>query len=312
MKSVVVMGLALAALAGCSHSPQVMSGRMDQGLVIVLPGIEGRSGLNKDICEGLEHGGVKAAVELYDWTTPVLGPLYNLRAYGRNHGKANEIANMILRYKMAYPGKPVVLVGQSGGGAIAIWAVEALPKGISVDGVILLAAALGPDYMLDTALSKSKRGIVNFYSSRDWFLLGLGTTLAGTMDGEHSSSAGKTGFEVPHVWGGPNPYGKLYQIPWRQEMAAAGSTGTHVTSGAPRFVAGYVAPFVLLPQWSNDIVDRVVRGENVGAIAKSIRPPATQPGPVTRTRPSPTPVAPSPGPAPRTPSGLTPPPPLPT
>ena len=274
MKFHLAILLALVPLTGCiSFTPQdqVMSGRMDQGLVIVLPGIEGRSGLNEDICAGLAHGGVTGTIELYDWTTSLLTPLYNMRAYNRNHRQAVEIANKIVRYKMAYPGRPVFLVGQSGGGAVAVWAVEALPKGVTVDGVILLAASLAPDYMLDTALAKSQRGIINFYSDRDWVLLGLGTTIIGTMDGEHTSSAGKTGFETPHAYGRPNAYNRLYQIPWRPQMAGSGSTGGHLSSGAPRFVAGYVAPFVLLPRWSSDIVDRVVRGESVAAIAKSVK-----------------------------------------
>jgi pimeloyl-ACP methyl ester carboxylesterase len=287
MKSYAVFALAFLPLTGCiSFTPkdQVMSGRMDQGLVIVLPGIEGRSGLNEDICAGLAHGGVTGTVELYDWTTSLLTPLYNMRAYNRNHREAAEIANKIVRYKMAYPDKPVFLVGQSGGGAVAIWAVEALPKGVTVDGVILLAAALAPDYMLDTALAKSKRGIINFYSDRDWVLLGLGTTIVGTMDGEHTSSAGKTGFETPHTYGRPNAYNRLYQIPWRPQMAGSGSTGGHLSSGAPRFVAGYVAPFIRLPRWSNDVVDRVLRSESVASIDTPAKA-TTLPTSVSRPKP---------------------------
>lgn len=264
--------VALLLVAGCSRTTKLMSGQLEQGLVIVLPGIEGHSPLNNEICAGLEAGGVPHAVELYDWTsayTFILTPVYNERAYDRNHEKAGEIARMIARYKVAYPDKPVLLVGQSGGGAMALWTVEALPQGVQVDGVILLAASISTNYSLDIALSKTKRGIVNFYSNRDWFFLGLATTAVGTMDGEHASSAGKNGFEEPQQWGRPNTYNKLFQIPWQAKMASAGSLGAHITSGAPKFVANYVAPFVRLTRWNDDVVERVLRSESVESIRKS-------------------------------------------
>ena len=43
--------------------------RQASGLVLVLPGIEGRSTLNLDIAQGLVDGGVPLAVEVHDWTT---------------------------------------------------------------------------------------------------------------------------------------------------------------------------------------------------------------------------------------------------
>lgn len=272
MKSLTICVIGLLLLApGCSRKPEIMSGRMDRGLVIVLPGIEGRSASNVSICEGLAAGGVKSAVELYDWTsafTPLLTPFYNERAEGRNRRKASELAASIVRYRTAHPDKPVILVGQSGGSAIAIWTVESLPPGVAVDGVILLAASLSHDYMLDTALAKTRRGIVNFYSARDFVFLGIGTTVTGTMDGRHTTSAGRDGFDVPRRVG-PNVYNRLFQIPWQKRMAQTGSIGLHLSSGAPVFVANYVSPFVLLPEWNGDIVQRVLHDESVGSILRS-------------------------------------------
>jgi pimeloyl-ACP methyl ester carboxylesterase len=279
MKLCITAIIGLLLMGGCSRQNELVSGRMEQGLVVVLPGIEGHSPLNREICVGLAEGGVQNAIELYDWTsafTFILTPVYNQRAYNRNHDKAAEIARMIARYKVAYPNNPVVLVGQSGGGAMAIWTVEALPPGVQVDGVILLAASISTNYPLDTALSKTKRGIINFYSNRDWFFLGLGTTAVGTMDGEHSSSAGKNGFEEPKHWGRPNTYNKLFQIPWQSRMSGGGAIGIHLTSGAPQFVANYVAPFVRLPRWNDDVIERVLRNEHVESIMKSAGMPAVK------------------------------------
>jgi len=253
--AVAMLGCVL--LAGCSNrQPYVTPARLERGLVIVLPGIEGRSPLNEAICEGLAAGGVDYAIETYDWTFPFF-PLYNLRAERRNRRKAAELVARILRYRMAYPGCPVVLVGQSGGGAIAIWAAEEMPPGQQVDGLIVLAPSLSPSYMLDSALAGSQRGIVNFYSSRDWLFLRIGTTVTGTMDGQHDVSAGSAGFDVPSgVRSGS--YQKLHQIGWTSEMAEKGHSGMHLTSGAVGYVSSYVAPFVLGETWGSELVSRVL------------------------------------------------------
>ncbi|MFB3893013.1 MAG: alpha/beta fold hydrolase [Phycisphaerae bacterium] len=270
MRAAATICLAAAMMCGCRNlipfvgyrGPVVMSGRMDQGLVVVFPGIEGRSSFNESICRGLSDAGVQYAIELYDWTSRggPIGPLINERAESRNRRKAREIADHVVQYRQAYPNRPVYLVGQSGGGAIAAWVAESLPPGQRVDGIVMLAASLSPDYMIDTALAKSRQGIVSFYSPKDWFLLGMGTTMVGTMDGEHSSSAGRTGFNVPRGSSRPSVYNRLYQIPWTSSMSSAGNTGTHLSSGSELFVAEYVAPFIRAPVWSEDLVTRVERG----------------------------------------------------
>lgn len=282
-KLLIMCGLMI--LGGCNpfshHTTDIMSGRLDQGLVVVLPGIEGAGRLNREICQGLYDGGVRAAVQLCDWTSSY-GPLYNLRAEGRNREKAAEIAANIAHYRAAYPNRPVVLVGQSGGGAMAVWIVEALPQGQRVDGVIMLAASLSPQYMLDIALSKSQRGIINFYSSRDWLLLGVGTTFVGTMDGEHTSSAGRTGFEIPEGHMRPGLFDRLFQIAWSSKMASSGNSGNHLSSGAEKYVAAYVAPFVLAKKWDQALVNRIVNGDapSVAAATPSGQATASQPRPV--------------------------------
>ena len=262
--------------------------RLNDGLVIVLPGVEGHGPFNEAIRDGLAAGWVDCGIELRDWTLP-LGPLYNLRAEGRNRRKAAELAERVIRYRTEYPGRPVVLVGQSGGGAIAVWAAEKLPPEHKVDGLILIAPALSPNYVLDGALARSNRGIVNFHSSRDWFFLGVMTTVWGTMDGEHEVSAGRAGFEIPtgkEPAGGPQGraelYQKLYQIGWSSEMAERGHHGWHITSGAAGFVAYYVAPFVLAGEWDSEFVSRVLSGTTFPEEAE----PAPEPRPATRPAPA--------------------------
>ncbi len=251
---------AVFALAGCTSQPYVTPERLARGLVIVLPGIEGRGVLNQAICHGLDAGGVDYAIELYDWTS-IWGPLANLRAEGRNRRIAEKIARRIAIYHWDYPERPVLLVGQSGGGAIAVWVTEQLPRGHDVDGIIMIAPSLSPGYMLDFPLGRTKRGIVNFHSALDWVFLGLGTAIYGTMDGYHTASAGMVGFRVPKAGGTPPVYSKLHQIAWRSKMSWDGNTGGHLSSGAAGFVAKYVAPFVLNEKWDEKLIANILNEE---------------------------------------------------
>jgi len=247
-----------AGLAGCGL-PYGTADRYQRGLVLVLTGVEGCSPLNRNICHGLNDGGVNWAIELVDWTVRLPGAyLVNLRSEGRNRRKAEEIADRIVRYQMAYPGNPVVLVGQSGGGAMAVWIAEALSPTTKIDGLILLSVSLSPGYRLDAALERSRRGIVSFRSSRDWVFLGAGTTLWGTMDGQHSPAAGRVGFQRPLEGRPAVLYQNLFEIPWTAAMARYWPGGQHLTSGSRRFAERYLAPFVLMDKWDEWTVQSVL------------------------------------------------------
>ena len=52
----------LLAAGGCNEA-WTTPHRYEQGLVMVLPGVEGVSALNLRICEGLYDGGVRGAIE---------------------------------------------------------------------------------------------------------------------------------------------------------------------------------------------------------------------------------------------------------
>ncbi len=217
-----VMGI--ASMAGCdSYQPNVNDARLDKGLVIVLTGVEGRSVFNEVIGAGLAEGGVDWAIEIDDWTS-LLGPFASLRDLERSRQQADRVAQRIVRYQQQQPGRPVVLVGQSGGAGLAPWIAEALPDGAMVEGLILIAPALSPGYPLGEALAKSRRGIVSYHSPMDWVILGIGTSVFGTLDGEHVDSAGKVGFDVP-TGEQAQAYDMLYQFPWSPDMAREGRDG---------------------------------------------------------------------------------------
>ena len=268
IRNVLVVVSTALALTGCRHQagviyPYLNDSARDRGLVIVLPGVEGRSPFNEAICDGLADGGVTWAIDLVDWTASMpMSYLVNLRDEGRNRLQAQDIADTIVRYRMTYPDAPVVLVGQSSGGGMAIWVAEAMPPTERIEGIITLAPSLSPEYSLDSALLRTRRGIVNFYSERDWVILGVGTTLSGTMDGLHTSSAGRVGFEPPLGGQSLELYErKLFQISWQPGMADTGHRGLHMTSGARLFVAAYVAPLVLAKTWDPPTIEAITSGE---------------------------------------------------
>lgn len=126
---------------------------------------------------------------------------------------------------------------------MAAFVAEALGDGEQVDGIVMLAGALSPDYPLDKALAHSRRGIVNYYSRFDWWFLAVGTFVFGTSDGSHSQAAGRVGFAAPV---GPD---RLYQVAWHGRMLWKGNLGGHLTSSAAPYVAAYVAPVVKRNTW---------------------------------------------------------------
>ena len=250
-----ILGL-LSLLMGCARDqPYMDEARLERGMVIVLPGIEGRSRYNEAIRDGLVDGGVDLAIEIHDWTPyRVWTLLYNLRAEKRNRRKAADIAQQIATYRREHPARPVFVVGQSGGGAMSVFVAEALPEGSEVDGIVMLAAAISPEYRLEAALARTRRGIVSFYSIWDWVFCGAGTTVFGTVDGQHTSSAGRVGFTTPADGGRDGLYRKLYQLAWSKEMVNAGHVGLHVTSGARPYVAAYVAPLIKAEAWNDELI----------------------------------------------------------
>jgi hypothetical protein len=172
--------------------------RLSKGLIIVLPGVEGQGPLNRNIAAGLRDGGIQAAIRIHDCTTR-LWPLFlfHLWARRRNRAQARVIAQAMMNYQEQYPGRPISLVGHSGGGALAVWVLEELSPTCAVSAALLLGPALAPNYPLGRALYHTVRGIWNFCSAFDVLFLAAGTLLCGTMEGTRRCSAGFLGFTEP-------------------------------------------------------------------------------------------------------------------
>ncbi len=223
--------------------------RLNRGLVLVLPGIEGESLLNHSIARGLADGGAPLAIEIHDWTTGViLFFLYHLRGWRRNVVEADRLVQRILEYRRKHPGRPVHLVGHSGGAAIALLALERLPAGASVTSAVLLHVAISPGYDLSHALEHVEKGVWNFRSPLDLFFLGIGTCVLGTLDGYHKIAAGVLRFRRPTKLssaGGRLYDEKLHDVPFTSSMVAAFNLGGHFGPVNRVFVAEHVAPLLI-------------------------------------------------------------------
>ena len=238
--------------------------KADLGYTIVFPGIWSIQQPDRWIVDGLVQAQTPSAIELYDWTAGSLLLFYNLCAVERNRREAQAIAGKIMAYQDRYPGRPVNLVGYSGGAAMAVFVLEALPPDRKVSSVVLLGASMSPDYDLSTALGRTERGIHNFYSPLDVPILMLMTGALGTSDGCHTFSAGAVGFQTPLKQEGNTgdpPAASLVQQHYTLDMLWQGHPGGHFGWSNPAFIAQWVAPLIA-PSGSNPLPPRFLAVAN--------------------------------------------------
>ena len=170
-----------------------------------------------------------------------------------NYLAGEKIAQRIVKYQDKHPGRPVHIVGHSGGGGIAVFAASAMPKDRKVSGLILLSASISSNHDITRALQHCSSGIVNFYNKNDLALLGLATTVLGNVGGAHGPSAGLLGFKLPDASASDDKklaYQKLYQVPLTDSMLE-GATA-HFATTQPSFVTTFVSPWVLSSSWPAD------------------------------------------------------------
>jgi pimeloyl-ACP methyl ester carboxylesterase len=222
--------------------------RLERGLVLVLPGVEGESCVNHSIARGLAEGGIDCAIEIHDWTTGViLLFVYHLRAWKRNLRQAEKLARRIVEYRRSFPGRPVWMVGHSGGGAMTVLTVERLPADAPVTGAILLEPSISPGYDLSKALARTESGVWNFRSILDVGFEGIATCIGGTTDSRYGPAAGMVGFRLPA--GLSDADRRLYEtglheVPFRPAMIADFHFGGHFGPTNRVFVAERIAPLL--------------------------------------------------------------------
>ena len=220
--------------------------RLDRGLVIVLPGIQGKSNIESSIARGLEDAGIDMAIEVYDWTTGFwfLFP-YHLRALRRNRREAARVAQRVLVYLNQYPDRPVHIIGHSGGAGVALLAMEVMPAGVKATSLILLAPAVSASYDLGRASEHVEFAVWNFFSWFDLLFLVAGSLILGTLDGRHVVSAGASGFRSDAAPGPQAADGcRLRQKPYVARMLRSWNFGGHFGCTNRVFVSEWLAPLL--------------------------------------------------------------------
>lgn len=244
--------LSALVTSGCGNDVFMTKDRLENGLVIILPGIEGESGFNHDIRTGLMASGVYRGLQIHSWNRPIplIGILITQVDFVGNWLAGSGVADMIVKYQDKYPGRPVHLIGHSGGGGVAVFAAAQLPEGRKVDGLILLHASISCDYNLTKALQHSKNGILNVFNKGDVALLGIATTFLGNVDGGRSASAGRAGFDPPRAKDKEEKklaYEKVYQLELTNGITGGGDS--HAAATKVPFIVDYIAEWITTPNW---------------------------------------------------------------
>jgi pimeloyl-ACP methyl ester carboxylesterase len=244
--------LFLAAVSGlfvtgsCVAPPPPTPEQADAGLVFMVPGIKGNPWLLYWAAEAFRDAGIERELRIYDWAA--FPALCNLVDYAGNCRHAEVIAAELVEYHQLHPDAPIDVVGYSGGGGLAVMAVERLPDSLRVRRLVLVQPAISPDYDLTLTMSRVEGDVVNLYSCGDWFVLGLGTRLFGTMDRRYVISAGKKGFDAERAAPHAGDRRRLVQVPWKPEMVRTLHLGGHNGIILYEWNRACVAPYVLLPE----------------------------------------------------------------
>lgn len=196
----------------------------------------------------VEQTGAALAVEPFIWS-------HGRGRYVRDHvdrdnqlAMGRALAERVVAYRRAYPGRRVHLVGHSTGGAVVLAAAEALPPD-SIDRIVLLAPAVCTAYDLRPALRTARCGIDVYHSERDRMVLGLGMRIVGTADDASCrTAAGQYGF-TPILCDPQDAalYTRLRQHPWDRALLWTGNRGGHYGSHTPDYLRAYVLPLLMAP-----------------------------------------------------------------
>lgn len=245
-----MLGLCLAPLGGMAahfHRPLSCPARLEHGLIIILPGIEGCSSVNDSIARGLVAGRLSHAIQIVDWRRSRPWNPLHLAMQRHNRTQARVVAELIVNYHCDFPGRPVHLIGHSAGAGMALFVLEHLTADQPVTTVTLLSAAVSRRFEVERLLDRTTAGIWNFYSPLDFLTVGIGTMLFGTMDRRHAVSAGALGFVTQDCRSMPSgalqqKRPRLNQIPYQRGMAMSWNFGGHFGSANAVFVRDHIAP----------------------------------------------------------------------
>lgn len=212
-----------------------------RGIVYLVEGIGGLPFLEVTSALGLAR--LPHELRPYYWSHGLFRFLADLRDVEHSRKRGTELAREIVTFRCREPQRPVYLLAQSGGTAVAARAAECLAPD-SLERIVFLASALSAEYDLRGALAASRGGLISYHSRLDCLFLGASTRLFGTADGKRTEGAGLRGFRMPACLT-PEERAlyeqRLVQIPWTPRDLALGNLGCHNCPLAPPFLAIEVA-----------------------------------------------------------------------
>jgi pimeloyl-ACP methyl ester carboxylesterase len=212
------------------------------GRLLILPGVGNTRFHLPGFVAAAEAQLPRFDVEVRTWGKPFL-TIHNLRAHERNVATAASIAAEIAEWRRANPDAPFYLVGYSGGGGMATLVTAALPAGVAIDRLLLVAPAISPDYpLVAEVLPHVREFVVNYASERD-LQVGWGTKTFGTIDRKNTASAGAIGFAATDA--------RLLQYRWSAADASFGHAGNHLAYLNARWQAAKLLP-ALDPKLGSD------------------------------------------------------------
>jgi len=225
--------------------PDLSAEREGHGLVLVADGVGGLDLCGTALRYVMGAQKLPYVVKVVPWGHGLGHWHADLTNAANRDEQAKRLADEVTAFRARSSGRPVFLVGKSGGTGVVVKALELLPDG-AVDGAVLIAPALSPRYDLTRALRAVRLEVVVFWSPLDVIVLGAGTRIFGTIDRIKAVSAGLVGFRVPAPGSEERrtQYAKLRQIRWRPVMASTGYLGGHVGPDSPAFLRKYVVPLL--------------------------------------------------------------------
>jgi len=108
-------------------------------------------------------------------------------AYDDNRAQARHIADRIADKLRQQPDAQIVLTAWSAGAAVAVWALEDLPDGVTVQSVLLVEPAVDPGHDLTRALRHVRGHLFATQSGGDFIMLGIGTMIFAPPMAERTS-----------------------------------------------------------------------------------------------------------------------------
>jgi pimeloyl-ACP methyl ester carboxylesterase len=247
--------LALPLYCGCAGVPVKTSGLQPQlppegvtGVVFCADGSGGMGGTTEVLQSLVAESCLPLRVEMVEWSHGPGRYLADHLDWRNIERQAEYLVRQTRSWQARYPDKRIYFVGQSAGAAVVLEAASGLPRD-SIERVVLLAPSVSARYDLRPALCSASQGIDVFYSTRDWFVLGLGMALSGTTDRRLGAAAGRIGFRP--VVEGPADEAlytrRLRQHAWEPSVSWTGHSGGHFGADNPCHLRAYVLPLLTPP-----------------------------------------------------------------